>query len=70
MSAKYFCDNCFNEMKESDHDRIRISGRNIQIEVMAGFNGLNSGHLCHKCIVDAIIKLKSTKPITERKSKT
>lgn len=52
--TKYFCDLCKKELKKSEHERLkinrRISGKRVEIDVMAGIDAVNSGMLCHACI--------------------
>lgn len=51
MSAKYFCDVCGNEMKASEHARLRLEINDVSVEIMHSFKGVwNSGHVCHGCL--------------------
>lgn len=59
MSAKYFCDVCGDELAKVEHDRIRRTLNDVSVEVMTCFKtSWNVGHVCHKCIIDVIMKGK------------
>ena len=56
MSAKYFCDQCGDELSKKDYGRIKRKKGRIEIEVLVGIDGTwNSGHACHKCVIDAVV---------------
>jgi len=67
VSARYFCDQCGNELQDSDHERLKgfiLQRRSddmkkiypkMMFEVMTGMNEKwNSGHFCHACIKKAV----------------
>ena len=57
MAARYYCDGCGEEMKETDHGRLRLRLGSITIEVIHAFqNTWNGNNICHACIRNVINK--------------
>ena len=53
--CKYYCDKCGAEMQKHDSGRLKRKLGRFQVEVMTCVHGVwNSGHLCHKCVVDIV----------------
>ncbi len=57
MAAKYYCDNCGEELTDADHERLRLRLGGVTVEVIHAFqNTWNGGHVCHACIKNVVVK--------------
>ena len=61
MTARYFCDQCGDEVtdKRTTGNRIKRRRDRVSVEVLVAVDGTwNDGHVCQGCVIRAINKGK------------